>query len=81
MVLYLLSELSEVRKHIPTLPQEVGFDVFYDGAPLEHIELAAPWESKLQAYCRYKGLGRWTDAAMNRIWGQHCESFIEFCYT
>ena len=35
-----------------------------------------------QSYCRYKGLGQWTDAAMNRnLWGQHCESFIEFCTT
>ena len=29
------------------------------------------WESKLQWYCRYKGLGQWTDAAMNQnLWDQ-----------
>ena len=74
-----------LAQHIATLPPERWVrrilrwclpGTYRTGRPHFH------WESKLQSYCRYKGLGPWTDAAMNRnLWDQHCESFIEFCCT
>ena len=74
-----------LAQHIATLPPErwvrrtLGWclpGTYRTGRPHFH------WESKLQSYCRYKGLGPWTDAAMNRkLWDQRCESFIEFCCT
>ena len=75
----------QLAQHIATLPPERWVrrilrwclpGTYRTGRPHFH------WESKRQSYCRYKGLGPWADAAMNReLWDQHCGSFIEFCYT
>ena len=74
-----------LAQHIATLPQERWIRRILRWCPAGRHRTGRPhfhWESKLESYCRYKGLGRWIDAAMNRdVWDQHCKSFIEFCCT
>ena len=74
-----------LAQHIATLPQERWIRRILRWCPAGRHRTGRPhfhWESKLESYRRYKGLGRWIEAAMNRdVWDQHCKSFIEFCCT
>ena len=74
-----------LAQHIASLPQERWIRRILRWCPVGRHRTGRPhfhWESKLESYCRYKGLGRWIEAAMNRdVWDQHCKSFIEFCCT
>ena len=74
-----------LAQHIATLPQERWIRRILRWYPAGRHRTGRPhfhWESKLESYCRYKGLGRWIEAAMNRdVWDQHCKSFSEFCCT
>ena len=74
-----------LAQHIASLPQERWIRRNLRWCPVGRHRTGRPhfhWESKLESYCRYKGLGRWIEAAMNRdVWDQHCKSFIEFCCT
>ena len=74
-----------LAQHVAMLSQERWIRRILRWCPAGTYRIGRPhfhWESKLQPYCRYKGLGQWTDAAMNQnLWDQHCESFIQFCST
>ena len=72
-----------LAQHVAMLSQERWVRRILLWCPAGTYRIRRPhfhWESKLQSYRRYKGLGQWTDAAMNpNLWDQHCESFIQFC--
>ena len=71
-------------QHIATLPQERWIRRILRWCPAGRHRTGRPhfFLSKLESYCKYKGLGRWIEAAMNRdVWDQHCKFFIEFCCT
>ena len=74
-----------LAQHIATLPQERWIRRILKWRPDGRHRRGLPhfhWESRLESYCIYKGLGPWIEAAMNRdVWDQHCKFFIVFCFT
>ena len=79
-----LAMLETGRSHCQTFVSSLDTESFTLATCGVKAAIGRPtdgWDSKLEMYCRYQGVGRWEDTARDyELWGQHLNGFLDFCH-